>query len=57
MRRRALCGEVDTVGSLELDLERSCVVLALAVPITSQLAGPTCGSVVEVLVDELRGSC
>lgn len=52
MRRRALGGEVDTVGSLQLDLKSSCARSAFAT--AGQLVRPTCSSVVEVLVDELE---
>jgi len=51
VRRSALCGEVDTVGGLQLDLKGSYTGSAIAM--AGQWMRPTCGSVVEVLVDEL----
>ena len=52
MRRGTLGGEVDTIGSLELDLEGSCGMSAVA--LEARLEFLTCGSVVEVLVDKLE---
>ena len=51
MRGNALSGEVDAVGSLELDLKGSWRWSARATG--AQWSSPTCGSVVEVLVDKL----